>query len=174
MTTGIIFSNNGIENGKFEYDSRKQKVIMNLKQVPKHVDVIEMDGGTVPHSTSTSGSLSLVLSEVLFRIEHNMPFKPRVEGFFDVTEQGKIHGGVLDNSPGPGVGAYYRNWLPLITNAFGYGEEQIVMEIDSVYITVKHTAYTWGSTEFFGIGNNCKFNFRYLITNLPDISEPVS
>jgi len=170
---GILFSETDVTTSDIEYDSRKQKMTVDMDPTLKQIQVLPMTGGTVITDTGSGGGYSkLLCNEVLFRVQHNMPFIPKVESYYYVTK--------ADNPPaapspinGTVVGSYYKTALPIIFNAMGYGDEQIFTEVDAVYITVRHQVYSWDqTTTFYGVGSYCAFNFRYMVTNLPAITNP--
>lgn len=175
MKPGIIFSDTDVTKADLSYDSRKQKMTVDLDPIIKHAQVVPMNAGTVISDMGSGGFYhKLLCDEVLFRTEHHMPFKPKVEAYFYVTKAGNPPGSTTPVN-GTTIGSYYKNSLPIIYNIMGYGDEGVFIKVDDVYLTVRHQVYSWDSDSmFYGVGSYCEFNFRYLVTNLPDISEPVT
>jgi len=84
---GILFSETDVTTSDIEYDSRKQKMTVDMDPTLKQIQVLPMTGGTVITDTGSGGGYSkLLCNEVLFRVQHNMPFIPKVESYYYVTK----------------------------------------------------------------------------------------
>lgn len=159
MDFGMILSDNDLNNSVPNYDTRKQKVTVDLNPSISHAAILHKDAGTV----LTSSTVGAQVVETLWTMQHNMPFKPRVEGFFTVTSIPN------DRHCEAVVGTYQKTLLWITVNAIGYGTEKVEMKVDDFNISLVHTAVCGGSG-FVGCGNLLKYDFRYLITNQPALA----
>ena len=108
----ILKGERPIDEGQFKYDSRKQKMQIDLADPAGHARIIEMDGGTIV--TQAAGGTTN-LTETLYTFKHNMPFRPQVLSYYYVRD---VPG---DRQSGVTIGSYASDTLPVIFNAVGYG-----------------------------------------------------
>lgn len=155
MNSGILLTDGPIDTGKVLYDSRKKKMTVDLDPSMKHIDLLPLNGGQIKDGVVT-------FQETIWKIPHNLPFIPLVLGFYYVTDRPS---GITTSVE---IGTFQKKNLWLVTNAFGYGDESVQLKADDKYVWLQH--YVNGSTSTFkGNGSAVKFNFRYIITNLPDV-----
>lgn len=155
---GMAFAaeNRSMADKGWKYDSRKKKWTVDTKQKPSHLDVIELRGGS---KWVMDKALVAYQEEVLFKIEHHMPFKPKVLVYFYTVDAATGWSQL--------IGTYTINHAYMLTNAVTTGEEGLFPFVDETYFYIKHFAETFG----FGVGNNTffgddyKFRIRYEILN---------
>lgn len=159
MSVGMaIASPRGEMNeGRWSWDSNKKKMTVNLQSDPKHLDVIEIDGGSQWGSSTIANGQTR--TEEILKIKHDMPFKPRVLSYFYCYDAPAGRQGILGN--------YMAEWAPMVFNAVGYGSEELFIRVDEEYLYVMHRATrSTTSSSWQAFGSQFKFRFRYMITNL--------
>ena len=152
---GIILSDKDIHQ-ELTFDTRKSKVTTDMDPVLKHVDVLNLNGGTIVNGVNT------LVGEILFSMPHGLGFRPKILSYFYVND---APGDILT---GVEIGTYSPDVLGVIINAIGYGSELIWVDADEKNMYVKHSVYGTTST-FKGNGNRVKFLLRYIITGMEDI-----
>lgn len=155
---GVAFANDDkdMREHSWKYDSRKPKWTVDVKAVPPHLDVFELNGGT-KYTRNSAGSS--YIEETLFQIEHKMPWPPQFLAFFYT----------LDTPTGLGslIGTYTQDHAFMLTNTPATGEEGLYAQVDDTYFYIKHFVETFG----LGVGNNTfygsdyLFRFRYELLN---------
>lgn len=157
---GVAFSNKDKDmgDGFWGYDSRKKKWTVDVRADPKHLDVFELDGGT--KFTKDKGA-STYTEEILFRIEHKMPFPPEFLSFFYTVD--------APAGESASIGTYTQNRAFMLTNAASTGEEGLFAQVDDTYFYIKHFVETFGSGsgDHTFHGSDYLFRFRYEILNQP-------
>lgn len=150
MSGGILFSSNDNSvNSLVDYDSRNKKIHIQYDEDPKHLDIIDLTGGTV---YPNDGNL---YTETLFQIKHGLPFIPNCFVYFFVKE-----------APDSGsffqfIGQFTKNYFLMSgTSPFG---DFIYYTIDDTFFSIKHDYSN-------GVGggqesDQFKFKIRYMLTS---------
>ena len=162
---GIIIGTDGssIEHDTI-WDSRLTKLTVNPDADPPHFDLIpDLPGGT---AFSIPSNDTIPRTEILFKVKHNLPFKPDCLAFFYPIK--------VPSSFNSNLVLYSQNRLWMIVNAIGMGIEYVWAEADTQYFYIKHLAQSDGTFAsghdtdpkvFFG--NAFHFRVRYFIFNQP-------
>jgi hypothetical protein len=156
MENGILLTNGPIDKGDVLYDSRKKKMTVDLDPMLQHIDLIPLNGGQIKDGIVT-------FEEIIWSIPHKMPFAPLVFGFFYVTDRPS---GITTSVE---IGTFQKQSLSLVANAFGYGSELVELKADKDNVWLRHFV-SGQNAAYKGNGSAVKFNFRYIITNLPDVT----
>lgn len=149
MKAGIAITNPGhsMEDGDFQYNSVKNRLQVNVKETPKHLDVFKSAGGTswtVPSSTT--------YTEDLVRIPHKMPFTPDYLVYFLC-----IDAPVLSANA---IGSYYLNIFQMATTDILYAHS----DETNFYITHQTENPIIGGTMGSDAGSFV-FRIKYMILN---------
>lgn len=157
---GIASSRGSMEDLDWSWDSRRKKMAVDLKELPPHLDLIEIDGGT-PWVLNNGERRE----ETVFEIEHKMPFPPKVLTYFYLYDAPYDRASL--------IGAHSEGIAPMVFNAFGFGSEWLSAEVDEKYFKIRHKAVSQAAgAQFFG--RAFKYRLRYEITNLKHISSRAS
>lgn len=157
---GLASPRGSMSDSNWSWDSRKKKMAIDLNVRPTHLDLIEIDGGTIwtigPNEEK---------EETIFEIEHKMPFKPKVLAYFYLYDAPYDRVSLL--------GAHSQGVAQMMFNNVAVGSEWLAAEVDDKYFRIKHRA-TGGLSGGQLIGNKMKYRLRYEITNLKHISTRAS
>lgn len=152
----IADENKNMQDGHWKFDSRKKKWTVNLNANPPHVKIFQMDGGTKYVLNAAASSYS---EEVLFQIEHHMPWPPKVLCFFFFLDAPLGFAG--------NIGYYSFSIASMLINNPGAGGEGLFAFVDDKYFYIKHYAETYGvgsgNTTFYG--SDYKFRIKFEILN---------
>lgn len=149
-----------MEDASWSWDSRKKKMSIDLKSKPPHLDLVLIDGGTA----WTVGARE-TREEVIFEIEHKMPFRPKVLAYFYCYDAGPSFAGI--------IGAHSQGVAMMVTNDVVRGSEWLQADVDDKYFRVVHKVQGGIEGGTF-LGKAFKFRLRYEITNLKYISDRAS
>lgn len=141
-----------MSEGRWRFDSRRPKVTVDIKADPKHLDLLNNFSG----GTKWSLAVNQTIEEVLFRIEHKMPFKPKFLCYFYVLNTPVGLAGL--------IGQYDINRSYMLVNAFPQGSEQIYAKVDSKYFYIIHRADN-GTPARTAYGSDFQYRIRYEIMN---------
>lgn len=153
---GIAAQRGSMEEASWSWDSRKKKMAIDLKSKPPHLDLVLIDGGTV-----WSVAAGEKKEEVIFEIEHKMPFRPQVLSYFYCYDAPASHASLL--------GTHSQGVAMMVFNDVVTGSEWLVAEVDDKYFRIIHKA-SGGLNGGALIGKAMKYRLRYEITNLKYIS----
>lgn len=153
----IAADNKTMADGGWKFDSRKKKLTVDVNATPSHAQVIEtLSGGTkfVLNAATTTSS-----EETLFRMEHKMPFRPKVLCYFYVKDAPIAFADSI---------TYYEfNTALMLYNAVALGGEKLYAETDEKYFFINHRAETYGfgsgNTTFYG--SDYKYRVKFEILN---------
>lgn len=154
---GIAIAANGksMQSGNWKFDSRKKKWTVDLQADPPHVKLFEMNGGT---KFVLDSSLTLNSEEILFKVEHKMPWPPKFLCYFFYIDAPL---GFADS-----IGYYGFNNAFMLVNNIEAGGEGLYAEVDDTYFYIKHYAETYGvgsgNTTFYGSDYNFRIKFELL------------
>lgn len=163
---GLVIANESgdLENNQI-YDSRKAKLTLDPKPEPPHFDVLTDFGAGTKFVIDNADTA--IRTEVLFQIEHGLPFTPMYSAFFLATTTPPDYVGRKD--------LYSLNKALILYNAIGLGEEMIYAEADETYFYIKHAAQRFGYGDpgnYTFFGSDFKFRIRYMIFNQPTFLIP--
>lgn len=153
---GIASPRGSMEDSNWSWDSRKKKMSVDVNSKPPHLDLIEIDGGTI----WTVGS-NQRREEVILEIEHGLLFKPKVLSYFYLYDAPANMVGLL--------GSHSANIAWMVFNDVAGGSEWLATEVDEKYLRVRHIA-VGGLNGRTMLGRTMKFRYRYEITNLRDMT----
>lgn len=151
MGIAIAEENKSMRDGEWQWDSRKVKLTVDTQQDPPHLKIIEMDGGTKWAMTAGQDR-----EEILYEIEHKMPFKPKFLAYFYYLD--------VPTGFSLAIGKYDNQQADIVVNAFGYGTEYLIAEVTDKFFRIKHTAHA--DTTLTAHGSDFKFRIKYEIMNV--------
>lgn len=157
---GIASARGSMDDLDWSWDSRRKKMAVDLKTLPPHLDIIEIDGGT-PWILAINERRE----ETIFEIEHKMPFTPKVLTYFYLYDAPFERAGL--------IGSHSEGIAPMIFNAYGFGSEWLSAEVDEKYFRIRHKAVSQKNSAQFH-GRAFKYRLRYEITNLKHINSRAS
>lgn len=155
---GIAFASpdRDMGDGEWAYDSRKKKWTVDLEATPEHLKLFTLSGGTKwVIDTATED----YREEIIFQIEHKMPFPPRFVCFFYIVDAASGFSELIGN--------FTSDRAPMLYNSIFIGEEGLFAGVDDTHFFIKHFAETFG----FGSGNHTfggsdyRFRVRYELLN---------
>lgn len=161
MKYGLIIAADGSDiDHENKYDSRRTKLTLDPDADPAHFDVITLSGGTKWTISPTNTTL---YQETLFRIKHNLPFKPQFSAYFLVTELNSL---IMSQGL---KGLYSINQALMVFNAVSLGEEWLEADADNQYFYIYHKAKAsgYGMDPWTTEGSNYQFRIRYFVFNQP-------
>lgn len=157
---GIAFSRDdkSMQDKDWKYDSRKPKWTVDPKADPPHLDLFEMDGGT---KYTPPLDTPFVVEEVLFEIEHHMPFPPLFFCYFYVIASG----GLMP------VGCFTLNRV-IMYESFAAGTEMLYAKVDDTHFRIIHLVDAYVDSFVFPggftfTGSDYLFRIRYELINKP-------
>lgn len=152
--------------GEFKYDSRKPKMSVDLSVPMGHARLIDMNGGSDWSLTTPNQQMN----EVIFEMEHHMPFIPQVLGYFLLRDAPS------DRYVQAEVGTYEQSALMITFNNVAMGGESYFLDVDDKYVRVVHSA--WGGISVspsnpLRVGGSAnKIRVRILVTQFEEI-DPI-
>lgn len=154
---GVAFSGDDktMRDKEWKYDSRKSKWTVDIKANPPHLKLFEMNGGN--NLPLNLGAVQY-FEEILFEMEHKMPWPPAFLCFFYVID---APGGFSSR-----IGQYSQSNTIMEFNAAQY-QEGLYAKVDSKYFRIYHYTDSFG----FGAGtknfssSSWKFRIRFELLN---------
>jgi hypothetical protein len=149
MNQGIAFAADNWTMGDkgWQYDSEKPKLTVDPTQLPPHLQLFELDGGTQwainPGDDKT---------EIRSQIEHHMPFQPMFLCYFYTEDAPAAFAG--------NIGQYALNEGLMRYNGATWFEE-LYTQVDSKYFYIKHRVlYSGFGGADTSYGSQYKFRVR--------------
>lgn len=161
MRAGLIIARDGSDiEHENKYDSRLTKLTLDPDADPVHFDVITLSGGT---KWTISPSDTTLHEEALFRVKHNLPFKPQFSAYFYTV-------GLTSTLVSQALkGMYAINQSLMVFNAVSLGDEWVEADADNQYFYIYHRARAtgYGTDPWTTEGSNFTYRIRYFIFNQP-------
>lgn len=148
----IAQDDHDMRDGRWKFDSRRPKVTVDVHADPPHLNVLNNFAG----GTKWSMSPNTTYEEVLHRVEHKMPFKPKFLCFFYILDTPVTLAGL--------IGQYDINRTFMLVNSFPNGTEQLYAKVDEKYFYIMHRADN-GANSLTAYGQDYKYRIRYEIMN---------
>lgn len=152
---GIVVAQDGasLTSADTQYDSRKKRLMINLRPDLKHVALLEMVGGTALQTNAGNGYHN---EEILFGpFPHKLGFTPRCLVYFYVES--------INGDPNAVGAGGYGDSVYFYSGSSGTIEDKIFFVVDDTNFYIKHTI-----DDFFGIGwtstaNTFFMGIKYMI-----------
>lgn len=152
----IAAGGKNMQSGEWKFDSRKKKWTVDLQANPSHVKLFEMNGGT---KFVLNAGLTQSSEEVLFQMEHKMPWPPKFLCYFFYIDAPL---GFADS-----IGYYSFSNASMLINNPGAGGEGLYAQVDNENFYIRHYAETYGigsgNTTFYG--SDYKFRVKFELLN---------
>jgi len=156
MSQGIYIAGDGGRQLKPQHDSRRHRMNVNLTKDPAHLKILDDFSG----GSALPAVFAVEQREVLYRIEHKLPYTPEVLAYFYVKS--------YDGNPAHAFAGYYSGQLYVYSRfVFTFTDDQIFIEVDDKEFRIVHTLFDPVGDPYTSDANKYIFRIKYYILSNP-------